>query len=128
MPSLILGKAQNAIQELQVIENLSVYTAVYRIISQNSSSSKGRKGNYSLILLNSRENTISLKTFGANHFEVAAQAYLDLERMHFDDKQMNVVLVNTGDVKKLEASYPNYFMDTRTLVQCVSLIMMGKFI
>jgi hypothetical protein len=118
-------KLQNKIQELKVIENLSVYTAAYKTIS--SSTSNGRKGHYSLIVLNSRENTISLSTYGASQFESAAQAYLKLERENFEDEQINVVLVNTGDIKKLEMSYPNYFMDTKILVQKLSLIVMGKF-
>lgn len=122
----LIVRVQKEIQELQVIENLSVYTAAYKTISKNTS--KGRKGNYSIILLNSKENTISLKTYGVSQFDFAAQAYLDLERKHFDDNQINVVLVNTGDIKKLEASYPNYFMDTKTLVQNLSLIVMGKFL
>ena len=121
----LVTQAQKAIQELHVIENLTVYTAVYKTISKNTA--KGRKGHYSIILLNSRENTISLETYGFSQFDVAAQAYLDLERKHFEDKQINVVLVNTGDIKKLELSYPNYFMDTKTLIQNLSLITMGKF-
>ena len=32
------------------------------------------------------------------------------------------------DVKKLEISYPNYFMDTKTLVRNLSLIMVDSFI
>lgn len=121
----LIEKVQKEIRELHVIENLSVYTAAYRTISK--SSTKGRKGHYSLILLNSRENTISLETYGASQFDAAVQAYLDLERKYFEDTLINVVLVNTGDLKKLEMSYPNYFMDTKTLVQNLSLIMMGKF-
>lgn len=121
----LVASVQKEIQELEVIENLSVYTSVYKTISK--SAPKGRKGHYSLIVLNSRENTISLETYGVSQFEAAAQAYLDLERKHFEDKQINVVLVNTGDIKKLELSYPNYFMDTKTLVQKLSLIVMGKF-
>ncbi len=122
----IISQVQKKIQELQVIENLSVYTAAYKTISKNTA--KGRKGHYSLLLLNSRENTVSLETYSANQFEAAAQAYLNLERAHFGDKQINIVLVNTGDIKKLELSYPNYFMDTKTLVQNLSLIVMGKFL
>lgn len=121
----LVKRIQKEIQELQVIENLSVYTAVYKTISKKAP--KGRKGHYSLIILNSRDNTISLETYGVSQFETAAQAYLDLERKHFEDRQMNVVLVNTGDIKKLELSYPNYFMDTKILVQKLSLIVMGKF-
>ncbi len=124
--SLLIEKLKNIINELQVIDNLNVYTALYRTIAHSTIT--GRKGHYSLILLNSRNNTVSLKTFGASHFEVAAKAYLDLETEHFNDRQINIVLVNTGDIKKLEESYPNYFMDTKTLVTDLSLIMLGKFI
>jgi hypothetical protein len=122
----LIEKLKNMIKELQVIDNLNVYTAVYKTISKSTAT--GRKGHYSLMLLNSRENTISLQTFGANQFEAAAKSYLDLERTHFNDKQINIVLVNTGDIKKLEESYPNYFMDTKILVRDLSLIMLGKFI
>ena len=93
----------------------------------SKSTAKGRKGHYSIIKLNSRENTISLETFGVSQFDIVVQVYLKLEREHFEDKQINVVLVNTGDIEKLELSYPNYFMDTKTLIQNLSLITMGKF-
>ena len=121
----LLEELKKQIHELHVIENLNVYTAVYKTIS--NSSTRGRKGHYSLILLNSRENTISLETYGANQFAAAARAYLALETKHFEDTQINVVLVNTGDIRKLELSYPNYFMDTKTLVRSLSLIVMDKF-
>ena len=119
-------KTKRAIQELHVVENLSVYTNAYKTISK--SGPRGRKGGYSLILLNSRENTISLDTYSANQFADAAREYLALETKYLDDKQMNVVLVNTGELKKLEASYPNYFMDTNELIRSISLITMGKFL
>lgn len=121
----LVSLLQKEIHELRVIENLSVYTAAYKMISKNKS--KGRVGHYGLLVLNSRENTISLKTYGVSHFEEAAEDYLELEIKNFDDKKINVVLVNTGDLQKLELSYPNYFMDTKILVQKLSLIMMNKF-
>jgi putative GTP pyrophosphokinase len=122
----LMTQVQKSIQELKVIENLNVYTTVYKTISKTGT--KGRKGHYSLIILNSRENTISFETYGVSQFDVAAQAYLDLERKHYEDKQINVVLVNTSDIKKLELSYPNYFMDTKTLIRNLSLIAMGRFL
>lgn len=123
---LLIENLKNVINELQVIDNLNVYTHVYKQIAQNNMT--GRKGHYSLILLNSRDTTISLKTYGTRQFDLAAKTYLELEKKHFNDKQINIVLVNTGDIKKLEESYPNYFMDTKTLVTNLSLIMLGKFI
>ncbi len=122
----LIKMLKNIITELQVVDNLNVYTAVYKIISEKTE--KGRQGHYSLILLNSRENTISLKTYGSSQYEIAAKSYLKLEQEHFNDKQINIVLVNTGDLKKLEESYPNYFMDTKTLVRNLSMIMLDKFI
>lgn len=122
----LIAEVKKQIQELHVMETLNVYTALYKTIS--SGSTRGRKGHYSLILLNSRENTISLETYGANQLETAARTYLELETKHFEDTQINVVLVNTGDIKKLELSYPNYFMDTKTLVRNLSLIVMDRFL
>lgn len=124
--NMLMENLKSFINELQVSHTLNAYTTVYKTVIQNTTT--GRKGHYSLILLNSRDNTISLKTFGASQFELAAKSYLDLERAHFNDKQVNIVLVNTGDIKKLEESYPNYFMDTKTLVRDLSLIMLDKFI
>lgn len=123
----LLQQLRKQIKDLLVIENLSAYTAAYSIVSKSSDNEKGRRGGYSLIILNSRENKISIKSYSANQFEQSAQEYLELEKKYFDDKQMNVVLVNTGDIRKLEESYPNYFMDTKILVRYLSLIMMDKF-
>lgn len=50
----LIEQLKSIISELQVIDNLNVYTAVYRTVSKNTA--KGRKGHYSLILLNPREN------------------------------------------------------------------------
>jgi putative GTP pyrophosphokinase len=122
----ILERLKKIIFELKAIEQLSVYTAIYRI-SSNEAKEKGRSGNYSLILLNSHENTISIQTFSVNQIEEATARYIEMEKEYYDDTNMNVVLVNTGDVKKLEASYPNYFMDTKTLVRYLSQIVIDKF-
>ena len=114
------------IDELKIVEQLSVYTAFYRINA--SEATRGRKGNYSLILLNSHDNTISIYTYSSNQIEDATKEYFKMEKEYFDDIEMNVVLVNTGDLKNLEASYPNYFMDTRTLVRYLSEIVLNKFL
>ncbi|MCH2534091.1 MAG: RelA/SpoT domain-containing protein [Bdellovibrionales bacterium] len=122
----LLKKIKHLNHELKVLENLNVYTAVYKTVAKKMSS--GRKGKYQLVVLDSREKTISYKTFGTIHFDEAANLYLELEQKHLNDDQVNIVLVNTGDIKKLEVSYPNYFMDTKELVQKISLIMMDKFL
>lgn len=114
------------IDELKAIEQLNVYTDIYKI-SSNVSKDKGRSGNYSLILLDSHKNTISVQSFGSNQIEEATSLYMQKEKEFYNDINVNVVLVNTGDVKKLEASYPNYFMDTKVLVRYLSEIAIDRF-
>ena len=52
------------LRELKVIEQLSAYTSLYK--KDLKTGQIGRKGNYSLILLDSELNTISIETFSAN--------------------------------------------------------------
>lgn len=122
----LLEKTKKMIQDLKAIEQLNVYTAIYRI-SSNEFRDKGRSGNYSLILLDSHKNTISVQSFSANQIEEATSMYMQREKEFYNDINVNVVLVNTGDVKKLEASYPNYFMDTKVLVRYLSEIVIDRF-
>lgn len=123
----LLKKLKKSIKDLRAIEQLSVYTSAYKIISQHQRT-PGRSGHYSLIILNSKDSTIEVKTFGAEQMEQATDLYLEHEKQFFQDSDINVVLVNTGNVKKLEAGYPNYFMDTKILVQYLSKIMLDEFI
>ena len=122
----LLEKAGKMIKDLQVIEQLSIYTALYKISSGGSA--RGRKGNYSLILLDSINNTIKVTTYGAGQIDEATSAYLNLEKKYFKNDNVNIVLVNSGDIKKLELSYPNYFMDTKILVRNLSLIVMEGYL
>jgi hypothetical protein len=122
----VSGRLKRMIKDMKAIEQLSVYTAIYKITAQETRS-KGKSGGYSIIVLDSTKNTISIQTFGAEKIEEATSAYIDLEKKFYDDTNINVVLVNAGDVKKLEASYPNYFMDTRILIRYLSQIMLDEF-
>lgn len=122
----LIEKLKKFITDLKAIEQLNVYTAIYRITS-NEIREKGRSGHYSLILLDSSKNTISIQSYGSNQIEEATSVYLEMEKKFYENENVNVVLVNTGDIKKLEASYPNYFMDTKILVRYLSQIMIDQF-
>jgi putative GTP pyrophosphokinase len=122
----LLDKLKKLIQDLKAIEQLNVYTTIYKITS-NEVKKNSRHGSYSLIVLDSHKSTISIQTFSADKIEEATSTYLSKEKEFYDDTGINVVLVNTGDVRKLEASYPNYFMDTTVLVKYLSQIMIDEF-
>lgn len=122
----ILNRLKKKIGNLKAIEQLNVYTAIYKITATETKQKK-KSGNYAIILLDSRKNTISTQTFGANQLEKAMSIYSQLEKKFYDEVSVNVVLVNAGDVKKLEASYPNYFMDTKVLTRYLSQIVLDEF-
>ncbi len=122
----LLTRAKKLIHELQVIEQLSVYTGLYKL--EPLKFSGGRTGNYNLISLNSKTNLIKIESFPVNKIEQASKAYMQLEKKYLGDNSMNVVLVNSGDIKKLKLSYPNYFMDTKELLKNLSLIAMDKYL
>ncbi|MDC0980268.1 RelA/SpoT domain-containing protein, partial [Bdellovibrionales bacterium] len=125
----LLKKTKKNIQTLKVVDQLNIYTNLYEIITvAGSREPKGRKGHYSLILLDSQNNKIRIETFSVDQIENATNKYLRLEKQHYEEININVVLVNTGDIKKLAISYPNYFMDTKTLNRNLSLITMDRFL
>ena len=121
----LLNKTKKMTRGLKVIEQLSAYTSLYK--KELRPLPQGRQGNYSLILLDSELNTISVETFSASQINEATKTYIELEQKYFDDINRNVVLVNSGDINKLEAGYPNYFMDTKILVRNLSLIVMDEY-
>ena len=123
----LLNNVKKKIDALKVIEKLSMYTTVYKISSEDTKAA-GRKGLYFLILLNSNENTITIKRFSANQIEEAIKSYIREEQQSYNDININIVLVHSDDIEKLKASYPNYFMDTQVLIRYLSEIMTDKFI
>ena len=123
----LLNELKEKINSLQAIQNLNLYTSVYKVIEEENKGA-GRKGLYFLILLNSHENKIYIKQFPAGRFKDAAMSYIEKEQKFYNDTNVNVVLVHPGDAKKLRASYPNYFMDTKALLRYLSEIMMDRFL
>lgn len=122
----LLNETKKMIKELNVIETLTMYNELYN--KKSDKPLNGRAGDYKLILLNSKKKTITVTSFAVSKIEQATKKYIELEEKYFEDKNINIVLVNSGDIKNLEISYPNYFMDTKTLVRNLSRIVMEQFV
>ena len=124
---VILDELKDEMRNLQAIEKLSIYTNIYKIVSKEMST-VGRKGNYFLFLLNSKDATITIKRFGANRIENALESYRQEEEKFYNNASVNIVLVRSSDIRNLEVSYPNYFMNTKMLIRHLSEIMMDQFL
>ena len=122
----ILIETKKLVNQLNIIEQLNVYTQVYKLTNQIGS--RGRKGNYSLIVLDSEEKEIRFQNFSDKDLEIATQKYIELEEEFLNNSNINIVLVNTSDIRNLEKSYPNYFMDTKILTTKISQIVLDQYL
>ena len=112
----IIRTVKKDIYDLKIIENLSIYTTLYKTIFKESKSS-GRKGLYFVILLNSRTKEITVERFSVNQFKSAINSYVEKEKRFYGNINANIVLVHSNDSEKIKASYPNYFMDMQALIR-----------
>ena len=127
MKGKLLEQVKEKIDDLKAIEKLSMHTALYKITFEYSKTT-GRRGHYFLIILNSSQNTVSIRQFSAAQIKEAIKSYREEEEEAYNNTNVNVVLVHSDGVKKLELSYPNYFMDMQKLIRHLSEIMTDNFI
>jgi hypothetical protein len=97
-PDKVLGSGQSGISESKKSERGSSNKRSFLKIKATSILKFS-----AIILLDSHKSTISIQNFGANQIEQAMSTYDELEKKFFNDLGINVVLVNAGDIKKLEA-------------------------
>lgn len=114
------------IKELNIIEKLNAYTSVYRS-DWMSSRSKGRMGKYALLILDNISNTTKVEFFSEKNRLIGLKKYSEVENNYLDSEKINAVFISVDDMNKLSKAYPNYFMDTKELIQYLSLIVLGKF-
>ncbi len=73
-----------------------------------------------VIVLDIGKRTISVESFRDE--EAASRKYLELEKEHFDDDQVQVLTAGAGAVKNLHRAYPNYYLDTGNLIDVLDRV------
>lgn len=125
---LTLSKAKlrkllkDRIKSLKVIEKLNASTNNINIILDKHNKT-GRRGKYALIELDILNNTTKVELFNKKDQSKAIEIYTQKELSN-DGK--NYVFVNIDDVEKIQDSYPNYFLNTRRLLELLSKIVLGQ--
>jgi ppGpp synthetase/RelA/SpoT-type nucleotidyltranferase len=105
-----IQEVKNNIEEIELLSKLSYFNIITNHLSKNA------KGQYALLKMDSKEETIEIAQYSKAKFERANRDYLLMELDNFDNKRINIVLVSVQDIKKLKQSYPNYFMDTTEFI------------
>lgn len=98
-----------AVQErkLRVLEKLRGFA-----IAADSITAVRGAGAYHLIVLDSRNRTVSVRPYATSRLEEANIDYATYEKRTKDGEPIEAVLVSAGPIDALRKAYPNYFLDT----------------
>ncbi|WP_242031208.1 RelA/SpoT domain-containing protein [Anabaena sp. FACHB-1237] len=97
---------KNLENELKVKEKLTNYS-VFVNWTENE---EKRKGKF-LLMLDTNKRTISVEYFNDRQLLEATKNYAHLEKQ-FEEKNIDIVLVEAKSIQELKKGYPNYFADS----------------
>lgn len=102
----IYGRVARDAARLSVRENLQAYTSVVQAASATDART------YHLVVLNTEDRTVEVRSFPRSGLDEASAAYAIEERRALDGAPIQVVLVSTSSLEQLRTAYPSYFLDT----------------
>lgn len=76
---------------------------------------KNNKNGYYILILDYKENTVTVKSFKSKDVEIATTVYNEIE--NGVDESKDVVLVSAGSIDALKTAYPNYFVDISEFIK-----------
>lgn len=105
-------------KSLQVEDVLMGYRAALQVSRFNEFEKPYQKGQ-SLLVLNTDERRIEVRTFAHDNAEGASKTYLHFEKKARSNPSLQVVLVSVDSLSKLRSAYPNYYLDTTAFLRAV---------
>jgi hypothetical protein len=107
----------NKIKKLQVKDRLQAFSIAAKRIHVDR-----KPGSYHIVVLNTKEKTVEVKSYSSANLSKAGQDYTDIEKRIADGASLQAVLVSAGNIENLRRAYPNYFLDTHKFIQQISRI------
>ena len=102
-------------EKIKALDKLRGYNVAVRVIQQQSG------GFYNLVLLDTREKTVQIKSYPKKQYEKAVVDYSNTEQRLTE--YQDVVLVSAGKLLSLQRAYPNYFLDIKEFLDRVEVIL-----
>lgn len=122
----IRSQLKKAIKNLNVIEKLNASTnGIQIVVSKYNESAK--TGKYALLELDLKNKQTTVEIFNKKDISKAIEIYTQKELHMKKSDQRNIVFVNIEDLDKIQKSYPNYFLDTKKLLEILSKIVLGEY-
>lgn len=107
-----IEKIQQEIEDVKLLNILQNF----KIVTKHFDNNKNIKGQYVLLKMNFREKIVEIAQYSNARFEQANEDYIKMELEYLGNSKIEVVLLSIQDIKKLNQSYPNYFMDTTEFI------------
>ncbi|MFK8137064.1 MAG: RelA/SpoT domain-containing protein [Bdellovibrionales bacterium] len=118
------SKLKRITKKLKAIEILNSATLGIEVVINKKN--KARNGKLALLELDYSSLETRIDIYTKSQFDLAVEDYTKREIELKGSHSNNVVLVNIENVDALKASYPNYFLDTRELLQILSKLILEK--
>jgi ppGpp synthetase/RelA/SpoT-type nucleotidyltranferase len=106
-----IQEVEQDIKKIELLQKLQSFNIVSKHLESNA------KGKYVLLKMSFKKGDIEISQYSDAKFEQANKDYLDMELENRDNKTVEIVLISIQDIKKLQQSYPNYFMDTTDFIK-----------
>lgn len=105
-------------ESLQVEDVLMGYRETLQITKVSEYEKSYQRGQ-SLLVLDTDEKRIEVRTFARDNAEGASKSYLHFEKKARDNPSLQVVLVEVDSLAALKSAYPNYYLDTTAFLRAV---------
>lgn len=122
----IRSQLKRLIKKLHVIEKLNASTNGVQVVVSKFNES-GKAGKYALLELDLKSKTTTVEIFNKKDVNKAIEIYTQRELEMKKEDQKNIVFVNIDNLENIQRSYPNYFLDTQTLLEILSKIVLGEY-
>lgn len=122
----ISSKLKKSIRKLNIIERLNASTNSMEVVI-NKFNDTGRKGKYAILELDLANKLTTVELFNKKDESQAINIYTEKELNIKDRRLKNIVFVNVENIDKLDSSYPNYFLNTKRLLEILSKIMLDEY-
>ena len=116
----VFSEVASAESKLRVLEKLQGFA-----IAADKITTERGQGAYHLIVLDSTNQTVSIRPYPIARLEQATIDYAAIEQRTKSGEAIEAVLVSAGPVDALRKAYPNYFLDTQEFVLRIKKIIKG---
>lgn len=107
----LIKEVEKSVETVKLLEKLENFNMIAKHLDDNA------QGQYALLKMDFQQEIVEIAQYGKARFEQANKDYLKMELENFKNEPIEIVLISIQDIKKLQTSYPNYFMDTTEFIE-----------